>query len=207
MHTLKVMTKLSRHLVADAAFSVESLLAEEFGRAVLLGKDDRFLTGTGIAQPLGIVNDSTITTINSGSASALTADGIKSLVYGLAAQYQANSTIVLSLSALAAIRKLKDGDGRYLWDAGYGDVSGGVPSTIEGRPYLVTDFLDSVTASAIPMFIGDLSAYWIVERQGFAIEVLRELYAPQNMIGYQGFARYSGAVVNPQAFRTHTVSA
>lgn len=207
MHALKLETRLSRFLVADSAFNIEALLADEFGIAVLLGKDDRYLTGTGIGQPLGIVNDSSITTVNSGSAAALTADGIKSLVYALPSQYRSVSTIGLSTSALTAIRKLKDGDGRYLWDAGYGDISGGVPATIEGRPYLVSDFLDSVSANTIPMFIGDLSAYWTIERTGFSIEVLRELYAGTNQIGYQGFARYSGAVTNPQAFRTHTVAA
>lgn len=207
MHALKAETRLSRFLVADAAFNIESLLAEEFGIATLLGKDDRYLTGNGIGKPVGIVNDSTITQINSGSAAALTADGIKDLVYGLASQYRSMSTIVLSTSALTAIRKLKDGSGRYLWDAGYGDISGGVPATIEGRPYLVSDFLDSVSANTYPMFIGDLSAYWTVERQGFTIEVLRELYAGTNQIGYQGFCRYSGAVVNSAAFRIHKVSA
>lgn len=207
MHALKAETRLSRFLVADAAFNIESLLAEEFGIATMLGKDDRFLTGNGIGKPIGIVNDPNVTTINSGAAAALTADGIKDLVYGLASQYRAMSTVVLSTSALTAIRKLKDGSGRYLWDGGYGDISGGVPATIEGRPYLVSDFLDSVSANTYPMFIGDLSAYWTIERQGFTVEVLRELYAGTNQIGYQGFCRYSGAVVNPQAFRIHKVAA
>lgn len=207
MHTLKLETRLSRFLVADSAVNLEAFLADEFGIAQLLGKDDRHLTGNGVGKPLGITADSSIATVNSGSAAALTADGIKSLVYALANQYRVQSTIVLSTSALTAIRKMKDGDGRYLWDAGYGDISGGAPATIEGRPYLVSDFLDSVAASAIPLFIGDLSAYATVERQGFTVEVLRELYAGTNQIGYQGFARYGGAVMNPQAFRTQTVSA
>lgn len=207
MHTLKLETVLSRFLVADSAFNIEATLGDEFGVAMLLGKDDRYLTGNGVNQPMGIVVDPNISTVNSGSAAALTADGIKDLVYALPAQYRDQSTIVLSTSALLAIRKLKDGSGRYLWDAGYGDISGGVPATIEGRPYLVSDFLDSVAASAIPMFIGDLSAYWTVERQGFSVEVLREILARSNQVVYQGFARYSGAVTNPQAFRTHTVSA
>lgn len=207
MHAMKLETRLSRFLVADSAFNIEALLADEFGLATLLGKDDRFLTGNGIGKPIGITADANITTVNSGHASQLTADGIKDLVYALPSQYRAVSTIGLSTSALKAIRKLKDGDGRYLWDAGYGDVSGGVPATIEGRPYLVSDFLDDVGASAIPMFIGDLSAHWQVDRSGFVVEVLRELYAGTNQIGYQGFHRYTGAVTNPQAFRTHTVSA
>lgn len=207
MHAMKLETRLSRFLVADSAFNIEALLADEFGLAMLLGKDDRFLTGNGVSKPIGITADPNISTVNSGHASLLTPDGIKDLVYALPSQYRAVSTIGLSTSALKATRKLKDGDGRYLWDAGYGDVSGGVPATIEGRPYLVSDFLDDVGASAIPMFIGDLSAHWQVDRSGFVIEVLRELYAGTNQIGYQGFHRYTGAVTNPQAFRTHTVSA
>lgn len=206
IHMLKAFTKLSRNLVADSAFSVETLLSGEFGTAIALGKDDRFLTGNGVNQPTGVVNDSAITSIVSGSASTLTPDGIKDLVYGIPAQYQGSSTIVMSLSALKVARKLKDSQNRYLWEPGFGGIIGGAPPTLEGRPYMVTDFLDAVAGSAKPLFIGDLSAFWIVERPMFALEVLRELYAPQNMFGYQIFHRYSSVVTNPAAFAVQTVS-
>ncbi len=208
IHNLKMLTKLSRNLVADAAFDVTAFLTGEYAKASELGMDDRFLTGDGLNRPTGIVNDGDITQVNTGDANDLTADGIKDLVYALAVQYLAGSTIVLSLDALKDLRKLKDSQNRYLWEPGFpGGIATAAPPTIEGRPYMVTDFLDTVAANNLPMFIGDLAAFWIFERSAFAVEVLRELYAPQNQIGYVAFKRYSGVVAIPEAFRIHKVSA
>lgn len=208
IHMVKAFTKLSRNLVADAAFNVTGLLTSEFSRAVDLGLDDRYFTGNGVGKPVGLINDSSITTVNSGHASQLTSDGIKDLVYDLAAQYHASAKFALSLSALKAIRKLQTSAGDYIWEPGAGHgVETGVPPTIEGKPYIATDFLDTVGAGNKPIVFGDFSAFWIVDRDTFSLEVLRELYAPQNMIGYVGFRRYGATVVNPQAFRIQVVSA
>ena len=65
VYTAQLFTKLSRNWAADAAFDVTSYLAEEYRRAAMLGKDDRFLTGTGVGEPLGLVNDPDISTVNS----------------------------------------------------------------------------------------------------------------------------------------------
>lgn len=207
IHNLKMLTKLSRNLVADAAFDVTGFLTGEYAKASELGMDDRFLTGDGLNRPTGIINDGDITQVNSGAAANFTADGLKDLVYALAVQYLAAATIVLSLSALKDIRKLKDSQNRYLWEPGFpGGLATSAPPTIEGKPYMVSDFLDSVAANNLPAFIGDLSAFWIFERAAFAVEVLRELYAPQNQIGYVAFKRYSGAVAIPEAFRIQKMS-
>lgn len=207
IHNLKMLTKLSRNLVADAAFDVTGFLTGEYAKASELGMDDRFLTGDGLNRPVGIINDGDITQVVSGAAANHTADGLKDLIYALAIQYLASATIVLSLSALKDIRKLKDSQNRYLWEPGFpGGLASAAPPTIEGRPYLVSDFLDAVGANNLPTFIGDLSAYWIFERAAFAVEVLRELYAPQNQIGYVAFKRYSGAVAIPEAFRIQKMS-
>ena len=207
IHNLKLLTKLSRNLVADAAFDVTGFLTGEYAKASELGMDDRFLTGDGVNRPTGVITNTDITVVNSGAAANFAADGIKDLVYDLAVQYLMASTIVLSLSALKDIRKLKDSQNRYLWEPGFpGGIATAAPPTIEGRPYLVSDFLDTVSANNKPAFIGDLSAFWIFERAAFAVEVLRELYAPQNQIGYVAFKRYSGAVSYPEAFRIQKLS-
>lgn len=207
VYTAQLFTKLSRNWAADAAFDVTSYLAEEYRRAAMLGKDDRFLTGTGVGEPLGLVNDPDIASVNSGDANLLTADGIKNLVYAVPAQYQANTTLVLSLDALKAIRKLKDGSQRYLWDPGNGGLVGGMPPTIEGRPYRVTDFLDAVAAGNKPIILGDFRNYWVVNRAGMSVQVLREKYAESNQDAYLAFLRFTGGVAVPEAFRTQTVAA
>lgn len=207
VYTAQLFTKLSRNWIADSAFDVNSYLAAEYQRAALLGKDDRFLTGTGVGEPVGIVNDPAITQVSSGDANLLTADGIKNLIYALPAQYQGGTTLVLSLDALRSIRKLKDGSQRYLWDPGSGGLTDGVPATIEGRPYRVTDFLDSVAAGNLPIIYGDFRHYWVVNRLGLSIQVLREKYAESNQDAYLAFLRFTGGVAIPEAFRVQKVAA
>ena len=202
IHQLKMITKLSRNLVADAAFDVTGFLTGEYAKASELGMDDRFLTGDGLNRPTGIVNDADVTVVNIGSSGAIAADELKDIFYALAVQYLGASTVILSLGAVKEIRKLKDSQNRYLWEPGFpGGLATAAPPTIEGRPYLVSDFLDAPGNDNLPFILGDLSAFWIFERSAFAIEVLRELYAPQNQIGYLAFKRYSGAVAIPEAFR------
>jgi len=200
-------TEVSRNLLSDSAFDVEGLLTEEFRRAATLGKDDKYLTGTGANMPVGIVNDADISTVNSGDANTLTTDGWVELVHTLPAQYRTGAEIALSRDALEVTAKLQDGNGRYYLDAMNGGISAGTPPTILGVPYRVSDFLDSVSASNIPAIYGNFGFYWAVIRAQLSIQVLREVFARQNENGYVGFLRFGGAVTVPEAFRTHTVSA
>lgn len=202
VHTAKMETFLSRNFIADSAFAVETWLANEFRRAATLGKDDKFLTGSGVNEPIGIVNDAGITSVDSGSDTNITADGVKDWIYDLAAQYHQGASIALSLSALKAIRKLKDGENRYLWDAGNGGLVGGIPPTIEGFPYRVTDFLDTAfTDLNIPAIFGQFRHFWVVNRMDLSMQVLKEVKARQNQDGFLGFLRFTGAVTVPEAFR------
>lgn len=209
VYTAKLRTVLSRNLTSDADFDLSGFLTDEFRLAAALGKDDKYLTGTGAGEPRGIINDSAITVVNSGSASALTGDGVLDLVEDLPAQYAAGAKLYLSKSAKKAIRKLKDGNGNYLWSPGGG--SGGLAEpaapTIAGVPFAVTDFLDSIAADAKPMFYGNLQFFWAILRMQLAVQVLKEKYAEENQDGFVGFLRFGGAVTVPEAFRIQKVAA
>lgn len=207
VHTAVLETTLSLNLVSDAAFGIEGFLTEEFQRAGTLGRDDRHLTGTGMLSPVGIMNDADITTVNTGSAAAMTGDGWQDLIHALPAQYRPGAIIGASRDCIAKTAKLKDGTGRYLLDAMNGGLAAGAPATILGVEYVVTDFLDAVAASAKPAFYGNLKNYWAIIRAELAIQVLRELKAREHQLIYLGFLRFGGAVSVPEAFRTATVSA
>lgn len=207
VNTAKLETLVSRNLLSDAAFDVAGYLSEEFRRAAVLGKDQKFLTGTGLSEPLGVTKDPDISTITSATVNVLGADDLKELIYSLAVQYQPGAILGLSLNCLKTIRKIKDGDGNFIWSPGlnHGLVEG-VPPTIEGFPYVVSDFLPTVATGNIPMFFGNPRFYWIINRLDMAMEILREVYAEQNQLAYLAFLRFGGHVVVPEAFRTLTIA-
>lgn len=210
VHTAKLQTKLSRNLIADTDFDLSGFLTDEFRKAATLGKDDKYLTGTGVREPLGVINDSDIATVASGAAATLTGDGLINLVEDLPAQYRPGAKLYLSKSAMKVVRTLKSGTGAYIFSGAHGangGIADGAAPTIAGATYRITDFLDSVSAGTRPAFYGNLQYYWAVVRMALAIQVLKETSAKSNQDEFLGFLRFGGAVTVPEAFRIQVVQA
>ena len=99
---------------------------------------------------------------------------------------------------LNLIRKLKDGNGQYLWQPA---IRNGEVSTILGRPYFTSPFAPSADAGAKSVLFGDLNYYWIGDRQGISLKRLNELYAGNGQVGFLASKRLDGKTVLPEAFK------
>ena len=207
VHTAMASTQLSMDLMEDAAFDIAGLLRELYTEAFALGEDDEFLTGDGNGRPQGITEaaaQSVITAVNSGNATTLTADGLIDLQYALPPQYWPNALFCMNAtSAGKAVRKMKDGNGDYLWQRG---MAAGQPDLLLGKPVAYSAFMPDVGASAYPVWYGDPRYYWIADRVGMTLQRLAEVYAEQNMVGFVARKRVGGQVVLPAAFRVQYVS-
>ena len=103
---------------------------------------------------------------------------------------------------LAAVRKLKDGDGKYIWTAG--DVQGGVPGTLLGYNYSINQAMDSLAAAKKVMLFGDLGKYYVRKVGAPVIGVLRERFWPD--LGIAGYIRFDGELGDTAAVR-HLITA
>jgi HK97 family phage major capsid protein len=92
---------------------VRAEATEQFAKA----EGAAFLSGSGVGRPFGFLNNASIATVNSGAAAALTADGLLSVYYGIKTDYARAAVWMLNRSTIGQIRRLKDGDGEYLWAA------------------------------------------------------------------------------------------
>ena len=96
------------------------------------------------------------------------------------------------------IRKLKDGEGQYLWKMGIAD---GKPDTILGKPYEESEYAPSTfTTGKIVGIIGDWAQYWIADSLAMEIQVVTELYAAANQNGYFCRKETDGMPVLEEAF-------
>ena len=106
---------------------------------------------------------------------------------------------------IARIRKLKDGSGNYLWSPGLGPGGGitqGLPPTIADVPYLVSEYApNTYTTGLYVAIIGDFSYYYIAETGRYELQVLAELYASTDQIGYIGRTYVDGQPVLAEAFQ------
>ena len=195
-------------------FPIIPFVTGKFQETVDILYDDKTLNGTGLGQPSGILLNPNGTdqpaTVNSGGASTLTADGLSSLAFAVPEQYDEMATFVMNKTSTAkAIAQLKDSQNRYLWGAGLQD-SGMVPSiknrTLLGYDVTLSGLMPNVAANAYPIIFGDLGGYALVNRVGFSVQVLRELYAETNQILLLGRLRFGGAIIEPWKMKIQKVA-
>lgn len=205
----------SQGLIDDAEFNVEQWLADEVETEFNRQEGIAFLSGDGTNKPHGLLTYVTgaanaarhpwgaIETTNSGAAAALTGDGLLSLIYSLPEEYEANARLFMNRTTAGAARKLKDGQGNYLWQPSY---EAGQPATIAGVPIVHIPGMPAVGASAVAALYGDMAeTYLVVDRIG--IRVLRDPYTNKPFVHFYTTKRVGGGVKNPDAMKALVVAA
>jgi len=197
-YDIRVWRGVSNLLLTSAGVDLESELAADFAEAIAYKEGYYFVSGDGSGEPEGIMQNTSIPSVVTGNASALTADGIINAFYTLPEQFARNATWALKRQTLGTIRTFKDGSGNYLWQPALGELS---PATILGRPYIECPDMPAVGASAYPVIIGDFRAgYTILDHQD--IQIIRDPYtlASYGVIRFVANKAVGGAVVNANAF-------
>ena len=199
------LVKLSYELIQDSAFDIEAyivrLMGTRFGRAA----NESLTTGTGSSQPNGVVTASTLGK-TAASATAFTFAEVLDLVHSVDPEYRRNGRFMMHDSVLAYIKKLSIGasDARPLWQPSF---IVGEPATIDGFQYVINQDMDSTinTASKIILF-GDFRQYLVRQVRTLQISRNESLYMATGEIGYFGFARWDGELLNTAAVK-HLITA
>jgi HK97 family phage major capsid protein len=203
-HEMYALVDITNQMLEDAAFNMESEVRAEATEQFAKAEGAAFLSGSGVGRPFGFLNNASIATVNSGAAAALTADGLLSVYYGIKTDYARAALWMMNRSTIGQIRRLKDGDGEYLWAPG---LAGGVPNTINGAPYVEAADMPDVGASAKPVAFGDFRrGYVVVDR--IAMEMLRDPYtqATSGAVRMIFRRRVGGQVVLPEAIVLQNVA-
>lgn len=186
---------------ANVVSEVTGALAEDFGQKEALA----FVSGDGVLEPSGLLTDAGIASTDAASGTAIDPDELIAMMYSLPATYRNAGTWVMNGQTLAAIRTLKDGDGRYLWQPSF---QIGQPETILGRPVVEAVDMPDVALSAEPIVFGDFArGYRIYDR--LALGILSDPYTVRvnGLIRYHARRRVGASVVRADAFRKLTMAA
>ena len=187
------LCRVSIELLQDAAFDIESYIRAEFARAFGIAEEEAFCVGTGSGQPTGIFTENGGEVgVTAASANTVTADELISLVYSLKAPYRRNAKFLTNEATISAIRKLKDGNGAYLWQP---SLQSDEPDKLLGFPLYTSPYVPAMESSALAVAFGDFKNYWIGDRAGRTVQRLNELYATNGQIGYVATERVDGKVI------------
>ncbi len=195
-YKLATMIKISEELLNDSAFNMESYISKEFARRIGAKEEEAFIKGDGSGKPMGIFTSAEAEVTISGSA--LTFDNVMDLYYSLRAPYRNKAVWILNDSTVKALRKLKDGNGNYIWQP---SVREGEPDKILNRPYYTSVYAPELTSGNNVLAFGDFSYYWIADRQGRSFKRLNELYAPNGQVGFLASQRLDGKLILTEAVK------
>jgi HK97 family phage major capsid protein len=203
-HPLAKRIKVSNKLLRLTGGGAETLVLDRLGYKFAVTEEKGFLTGSGAQQPLGVFTASAlgISTARDVSADNTTTeirfDGLMNTKYALKGQYWPRGRWIFHRDALKQISKLKDGEGRYIWEQ---SVQVGQPDRILGFPVHMSEFTPNTFTTGLYVgILGDFSHYWIADALTMQLQRLVELYAETNQVGFIGRMEVDGMPVLEEAF-------
>ena len=196
-HKLHVAVKVTEELLYDSMFDLASYITTQFGIAIANAEEDAFLNGDGKGKPTGLFDEANGGTVaKTLTGTKLSTDDVLDLVYALKRPYRKKASFIMNDQTLAALRKLKDNNGAYIWQPSY---QAGEPDRLLGYAVHTSAFAPELAAGKPVMAFGDYSYYNIGDRGTRSMQELRELFAGNGMIGYVAKERVDGLLVLPEA--------
>ena len=176
----------------DTKFDLYTYLIREFARRFARAEEKVLLTGTGQEEPQGLLNSSD--SISTEELRRITYDDLLKLYFSLDAEYRNNAIWIMNDETAFSLRLLKDPNGNPFWEHGQ--------EMLFGKPVVISPYMPAIASGAKPILIGDLSYYWLLQRQELTIKPLFEIFMAQGQIGYTAYERLDGKLIRKDAVRS-----
>lgn len=181
------------YLLEDSAFDLASVLGTMLGERLGRKTNEDNTLGSGASMPQGIVEAATLG-ITAASATAISTDEIIRLEHAVDPAYRTGAAYMMHDNIVLALRLLKDGEGRYLWQSGVRD---GKPDTLNGYQVGINqDMASSVAASAKTILFGQFSKVKIREVGSVRLYRLEERYRDNDQDGFMAFLRQDAGLLD-----------
>ncbi|WP_099866060.1 phage major capsid protein [Pararhizobium haloflavum] len=199
----------TQQMLDDAEVNLEAWMAGEVETEFSYQEGLAFVAGDGVNKPRGFLTYvdagasdghhpwGNIPTIDAAAAAAIDPDELFDMIYSLPGEYTSAARFVMNRTSQGTVRKLKDGQGNYLWQPSF---AAGQPATLAAYPITEMPAMPDVAAGAIPIAFGDFRrGYLIVDRVG--VRVLRDPYTNKPYVHFYTTKRVGGGVQDPTVMR------
>jgi HK97 family phage major capsid protein len=208
---LYAMPAATATLLEDSAVNIDEWIAGEVEQVFAAQEGAAFVNGDGTNKPKGFLQYTIVAEaswawtkigyVATGTAGDFDADApgdaIIDLVYALKAGYRQNGKFVMNRKTQAAVRKLKDADGQYLWSP---PVQTGGPASLLTYPVVEAEEMPDIAANAYAIAFGDFRrGYLVVDRQG--VRVLRDPFSAKPYVLFYTTKRVGGGVQDFDAIK------
>jgi HK97 family phage major capsid protein/HK97 family phage prohead protease len=187
-HELTVYTEASNSLLADSGASLDAFLNSGMGMlgALLWKVEYKMLRGSGVGQPLGVLNAPAALSVNRATANAVSYVDLAKM--DEAALPSTRLVWLASISLKTQLRTLKDDAGNFIW----AEAASGLPATLLGYPVVFTDKLPRLGTRG-DLVLADMSYYLFGDRQSPTLDVSTEANFRRNRTAYRLIHRHDGS--------------
>lgn len=208
----------SQAMLDDAAFDLESWLADEIAMEFARAEGAAFIGGTGTNQPMGFL----------GAPSTNERDGVRAfgklqfltsgaaagfgnvielvlidMVHALKAGHRQGAAWVMNSKTLAEVRKLKAADGSFLWQPGLLENQ---PNRLLGYPVVEAEDMPDIAAGALPIAFGNFRAGYLIAEHA-ATSILRDPFTNKPFVHFYATRRIGGQVLDSEAIKLLKIAA
>lgn len=214
VHEVYAMPKVTQKLLDDSDIDLAAWLVDKCSQRFARKEGSAFIHGDGIQKPRGLLSYPTTDTadaerawgtlehFNAGASGAFPAgtaatDALIDLVYKLKVDFRTNANWLMNRKTAGAVRKLKDGDGNYVWQA---SAAQGQPDRLLGFPVELDEEMPDIASNSLSIAFGDFrEAYTIVDRHG--LRLLRDPFTAKPHVLFYTYKRVGGALSNSEAVK------
>ena len=188
------MLKVSVELMQDNAVNLAEFVGQALGERIGRILNDHFTFGVGTTEPKGIVTEAT-SAFTSVASTTVSADELIDLQYSVDLAYRSNpgAAYMFNDSTAKIIRKLKGGDGQYIWQPG---LIAGQPDSLLGHRVVINQSMASLATTAKGVLFGDIGKYWIRDVMDITLLRLDERFAEAHQVAFLAFSRHEGRLLN-----------
>jgi len=217
VHEIYARPRTTKSMIEDSVQNVEEWIVNATVDQIANVENHAFWFGNGENQPTGIfyyprsesgVFDNETKTFQEfrGDTDGISGEGISvdmlvDVVLSLKPKYLSKARWIMPRSVLAVIRKMKDKDGRYIWQP---TLNMAENSTLLGYPIDICDDLVSSDQNGPLMVFGNLQeTYTIVDRE--EISIIRDPFSLKPFVEFYVTKRVGGDVTNFDALKIVTL--
>ena len=187
--------QVSYQLLQDAAFDIEAFLAERMAERIARITNRHFTTGLGSNEPMGLVTQA-VSGVTAAATGAVTFDELINLEHSVDPAYRNGARWMFHDNTFRDLKKIKDGEGRYIWVPGGPMANNGGPSTLWGYPYEINQAVPQMATGNKAIAFGLLSKYQIRDVRGFGLLRLDQRSATSLLMDFLGWSRHDGALLD-----------
>ena len=188
-HKFGTLLTVSRELLEDSGINLVEFLGRQAGNAVGNIVNTKLAIGTGTVEPNGLVNASAQGKVGGTAVGgAFTADDLIDLVHSVDSQYAANRAgFQMRRATLATLRRLKDGEGRFIYDP-----TQGTQALVLGYPVFENPHVAAVGTSAKSVVFGSMPYYHVRQVGGVEIARSDDAFFTSDLVAFRVSIRIDG---------------